>query len=239
MANYYNDYNEETVKYFKDIKDYDPLTKAEEKELFKKIKEGDLEARNKVLTANLKFVIDVAKKYKGFGVPFADLISEGNMGLIRAIDKFDTNFDVKFYCYAVWWIRQAMQSCIQNRQAITNIEIKDNENAKSYNDMSDDAFEDESDGYLSESDDYADGTDIFTDNYDSYVVEELMKKLDDRERYIVSEYFGFENKPKNLEYIGKKLNISKERVRQIKSQALRKLRCEVLMDETYATCIYS
>ena len=85
-----------------------PLSGAEEVHLARKIHEGDEEARNKLVEANLRFVVSVAKEYQNRGVPLADLISAGNMGLITAAERFDENRGYKFISYAVWWIRQAI-----------------------------------------------------------------------------------------------------------------------------------
>lgn len=98
--------SENLARFFKDIQDYKPLTKKEEKALIKKIqKENDQVALTKLINANIKFVVSVAKRYQGGGVPILDLISEGNAGLIEAAKRFNTKRDLKFLSYAVWWIR--------------------------------------------------------------------------------------------------------------------------------------
>lgn len=93
-------------RYFNEIKKYESLTKEEEKELIKRIqKTGDKAALDKLVKGNIKFVISVAKGYQGQGVPLMDLIAEGNTGLLAAVKRFDTERDLKFFSYAVWWIR--------------------------------------------------------------------------------------------------------------------------------------
>lgn len=107
------DYCKEIQTYFDDINKYKPLLKKKRDELVK-IKAGDRAAIEKLVTSNLKFVVSIAKKYKNYGVPFSDLIAEGNIGLVRAAYKFDYKRDIKFISYAVWWIRQAIQEYIKS-----------------------------------------------------------------------------------------------------------------------------
>lgn len=229
MNDYVNDFNQSTKQYFLELKDFKPYTKDEEKMLFMEIKKGNIEARNKLLTANLKFVFDVAKKYKGHGVPLLELISEGNMGLIKALEKFDTNYDVKFYCYGVWWIKQSIQDYIKHRQLNLTNEVSDEINdAKIIQN-----------GCYDEEDDVITKRDVIESNEDeenekllkverNKYIHEIMNILDDREKIIIKEYFGFNGKSKNLNEIAQMLNITMERVRQIKYNAIQKLRCESL-----------
>jgi len=94
--------------YLAEIANSKPLSAADEVELARRIKQGDEEARNRLVEANLRFVVSVAKEYQNRGVPLADLISAGNMGLITAAERFDEDKGFKFISYAVWWIRQAI-----------------------------------------------------------------------------------------------------------------------------------
>lgn len=104
-------YNDNLNRFFNEIRDYEALSKAEEKVLIKSIqKSNDLISLDKLVKANLKFVVSVAKKYQGGGVPILDLISEGNDGLIEAAYRFDTKKNWKFFSYAVWWIRKRIIS---------------------------------------------------------------------------------------------------------------------------------
>src|ERR687885_1870825 len=95
--------------FLRDISQRRLLTAAEEVELAKRIERGDQEAKNRMIEANLRLVVANAKRYRGLGLPFLDLIQEGILGLIRAVEKFDYRRGFKFSTYATWWIRQAMQ----------------------------------------------------------------------------------------------------------------------------------
>jgi RNA polymerase primary sigma factor len=94
--------------YLKEISKYDLLTPAEENALFKAILAGNLEAKNKLLNANLRLVVNLAKHYINRGISILELIQEGNKGLIIAVEKFNENIEFKFSIYATWWIRQAI-----------------------------------------------------------------------------------------------------------------------------------
>ena len=90
MANQYaNDFNRTVITYYNELTKYKPLTKSREKRLLRLCKKGNIKAQNEIIESNLKFVFDIARHYTGRGVPISDLISEGNMGLLKAIDKFD------------------------------------------------------------------------------------------------------------------------------------------------------
>ena len=107
--------SENLSRYFMDIKDSRPLDPEQEANLAVLIQKGDIEARNKLVTANLRFVISIAKQYQHIGLPLDDLINEGNIGLIRAAERFDPTHGFKFASFAVWWIRQAILSFIVER----------------------------------------------------------------------------------------------------------------------------
>lgn len=98
--------------YFDDIADSEPLSREREVELSARIKDGDMEARDELIQANLRFVIDVAKNYQNRGLAFPDLISAGNLGLMTAAERFDGTRGYKFISYAVWWIRQSILQTI-------------------------------------------------------------------------------------------------------------------------------
>ncbi len=109
--------------YFEDINRYPLLTREEEIELAKRAREGDEEARKKLILGNLKLVITIARSYITYGVPFLDLIEEGNLGLIKAVDRFNPDKGFRFSTYAAWWIRQSIVRAISNYSRTIRIPI--------------------------------------------------------------------------------------------------------------------
>lgn len=109
--------------YLKDISKYTLLKNGEEIELATKIKKGNKRAREKLISSNLRFVISVAKDYQGLGISLEDLINEGNMGLIKAAERFDETRGFKFITYAVWWIKQAIFQCIADKSKIVRFPV--------------------------------------------------------------------------------------------------------------------
>ncbi|HEY7461907.1 MAG TPA: sigma-70 family RNA polymerase sigma factor [Gemmatimonadota bacterium] len=110
-------------QYLKEISQYPLITREEEVELAKRIKKGDQAALEKLCRSNLRFVVSVAKKYQNQGVSLADLINEGNLGLIRAAHKFDETKGIKFISYAVWWIRQAILQALAEQSRIVRVPL--------------------------------------------------------------------------------------------------------------------
>jgi RNA polymerase primary sigma factor len=230
MNQYANDFTETVRVYYDDLKKYKPLTKTKERRLLKKCKKGNLKAKNEILEANLRFVFDIAKHYTGRGVPISELISDGNMGLLRAIDKFDESKNVKFISYAVWWIRQAMLESIKKKNAINFVEIEPNTDNDSYIDkrlIEDDEDDTSFNKELSNEND--EKSKEISENQRN-IITNIIGTLSDRERDIIENYYGLNsNKELTLSEIGKKYNLSSERVRQIKLVSLRKLRSKILL----------
>jgi len=109
--------------YLREIKDIPLLSRENEDEIARAAAQGDMAARNKLINSNLRFVINVAKKYQGQGLPLADLISEGNIGLISAVDRYDVSRGYHFISYAVWWVRQAILKAICDKSRMIRLPL--------------------------------------------------------------------------------------------------------------------
>lgn len=254
--------------YIQQMAQHPLLSPEEEKQLAIKAKEGDKEALKKLVEGNLRFVVNVAKNFMGWGVPLTDLIAAGNLGLIEAAKRFDPDREVKFISYAVWWIRQAIMQTIFQQTGAVRIPIKEslfiskvkevyeNLKEKKGREPSIEEIAKEVDANpkkvrqalqivrmpysldmpMGEEEDIT-LLDLLskkgTEDVEKEVVEEslhkelikLMKGLDIREREIIKHRFGLEGEePKTLNEVGEMLGISRERVRQLESRALKKLR---------------
>jgi RNA polymerase primary sigma factor len=233
MNTYVNDFTTTVKKYHKGLTKYKPLSRVRESELLKKAQKNDMFARQEILESNLRFVFNVANKYKGKGVPMEDLISEGNVGLVTAIDRFDEKKDVKFISYAVWWIKQSIQDC-----------IKKNSYKNEFEEYADDSLSSNDKIKSSDEELSKDITNLSfvveeeisskkeLDTNQKYIISKLLKKLDDKGQYVMKAYYGIDQNPMTLEDIGDELGLSKERIRQIREKSLKFLRTEImLMDD--------
>ena len=252
--------------YLDEIKNFKPLDSEVEIELAVLAKKGDLEAINKLITHNLRFVVAVAKKFQGQGIPFEDLINEGNLGLIKAVDRFDESRGFRFISYAVWWITQGIRQAIQKTGRVIrlpahiresmgklyrkSIELEQNiEREPSAEELAeitktspgwiddlkkvftepvslDESFGDSDTAlmHLLASKDPRPETTLMKNSLEKEILS-VLDTLDDREKFVIINYFGFQGKEqKNLQEIGNDLNITSERVRQIKDRALQRLR---------------
>ena len=184
-----------------------PLLSAEEElELARRIELGDEAARKQLAEANLRLVASIAKRYVGRGVPFQDLIQEGNLGLIQAVETFGGEKGYKCGAYATWWIRLAITRAIAEQdRAISQETPAGEENGQSG-------------GFLQ------DGWEADADP----LQEQLMERLDtltEREQKVLKLRFGLEDgRPRTLEEVAGELNVTRERIRQIEAVALRRLR---------------
>jgi len=106
-------------RYLKELRKYPPMTRRDEEQTLRRAKKGDKQAVERVLTANLRFVVSVALEYQGRGVSLSDLIAEGNVGLIEALKRFDETRGYKFISYAVWWIRQAILNALKRTSTVS------------------------------------------------------------------------------------------------------------------------
>ena len=231
------------------------LTKGQEEELFKKIKNGDIEAKNEVITKNLRLVISEAKKYVGSGMDFLDLIQEGNIGLITAIEKFDIAKGYRFSTYATWWIRQAITRSIQEKRRTIKISTHQENRIKLLKDYNNEYYRDngkyptkeEIATYLhwDKSDDSDDELVDFIEDKDEIDADKIIfskqileaienSNLTERERKVLYLRFGvIDNKTRTLEEVGKIYKLTRERIRQIESKACRKLRRNNEIKELY------
>lgn len=228
-----NDFSDSVQIYYKELIKYQPISKERERELLVRAKDGDIKSRNEIITANLRFVFDIAKKYRGRGVDIADLIEEGNKGIIKAIEKFDLSKDVKFFTYAVWWIRQHMLQIIEDTVNPNEVNFDDfftGEN-QSINNVSvcDDCEDDVPDTDIIKTNDDVDILEMNEDsNQKHFVVQKLLATLDEKERLVVMKYFGIENDDDghSFDEIGNELKLSTERIRQLKIKAINTMRAE-------------
>ena len=246
---------EEISHYLKDIRRIKVMTAEREKELAKKMKSDNtpLYERQRIeqelIQGNLRFVITVAKQYQNQGLPLPDLINEGNLGLLKAIRNFDWSKNLRFISYAVWWVRQSiLQSLNDHARTIrlpVNI-VQELHKAKRQIESNGGKLEDKFQNLPSIIDldmNINEDGDTLVDvlkNDDAEMPDEvfnskdmlksklmsLLDILDEREKIIIGDYFGLTGTCRTLEDIGDDFNLTKERVRQIKEKALRKLRNE-------------
>ncbi len=259
---------ESIEKYLEEIGNFSPLPPEKEIELATRIHQGDTEALDELVKANLRFVISVAKEYQGQGLPLQDLISEGNLGLIKAAQRFDETRGFKFISYAVWWIRQSILQALAEQSRVVRLplnrvgainkvgraleelekefgrepsmsEIADRMEMSAYDVADviktsarhlslDEPFkEDEGNSLLDvlESDRYDPPDGNLMRESLREEIEKVLSTLKPREAEIVKLYFGLDgDRPLTLEEIGEYFELTRERVRQIKEKALRRLR---------------
>ena len=254
-------------KYLQEIGHEELLSVEEEVELAGRIRKGDRKALEKLTKANLRFVVSVAKQYQNQGLSLPDLINEGNLGLIKAAEKFDETRGFKFISYAVWWIRQSILQAIAEQSRIVRLPLNQVGSVNKINralnkfeqeherrpsvdeiaettDLPEDKIADAMNAntrHVSVDAPFVDGEDnslldILTNNDAPMADNELVKQslqteisralqlLNERERNIIEAFFGINQPELTLEEIGNKYGLTRERVRQIKEKAIRRLR---------------
>ncbi len=247
------------------------MSREEELDYAKRAAAGDPKAKEMLIISNLRFVVSIAKKYHGNGIPLSDLISEGNLGLITAVDKFDYTKGFHFISYAVWWIRQSIMKAISEKSRMVRLpmnranelmsigrfveeyskkhgvqptedtisaelsigksEIRKLRDIAASQSSIEDLIKDESrenepsasDMYSIVSEEHPDNQVIYTSLREN--IDRLLSRLTDREKEIIENRFGLNGKePQSLNKIGKKMNLTKERIRQIEKTAIKQIR---------------
>lgn len=262
-------------KYLQEIGREELVTVEEEVELAGRIRQGDRAALEKLTKANLRFVVSVAKQYQNQGLSLPDLINEGNLGLIKAAEKFDETRGFKFISYAVWWIRQSILQALAEQSRIVRLPLnqvgslnkinkalqrfeQEHERRPSMEELADELdmpvekvvealkmsgrhvsvdapFQDGEDNSLIDvmiNEDSPNADRGLINESLATEIDRALMTLSAREAEILREFFGIGTPEKTLEEIGEKLNLTRERVRQIKEKAVKKLaqeqRCKVL-----------
>jgi len=260
--------NQSLDKYLQEIGKVELLTSEMEIELAVRLKKGDHAAMEQLTKANLRFVVSVAKQYQNQGLSLGDLINEGNLGLIKAVRRFDETRGFKFISYAVWWIRQSILQALAEQSRIVRLPLNRvgalNRIGKTYSNLKQEFEREPSPEEVAEalemdvdeissmmkisgkqvsvdapfsSGDENSLLDIIEDNQqpspDNDLISESLKSeiksllaiLPDREAEVIKLYFGLDGEySMTLEEIGERFNLTRERVRQIKEKAIRKLR---------------
>lgn len=254
-------------KYLQEITQERLLTAEEEIALARKIKEGDKDALQKLTRANLRFVVSVAKQYQHQGLSLPDLINEGNIGLIKAAEKFDDTRGFKFISYAVWWIRQSIMQALADQSRLVRLPLNQVGSVNKINKISN-KFEQEferkpsiaeiaeeinlsqervsdaikgNNRHVSMDAPLTDGNDngladLLQGNevpdIDTHLLLESLREelklalniLDERERFVIEAFYGINQPEMTLQEIGAKKGLTRERARQIREKAIRKLR---------------
>ena len=259
--------SESLEKYLSEIGRQELLSIDEEVELAQRIRKGDRKALDRLTKANLRFVVSVAKQYQNQGLSLPDLINEGNLGLIKAAEKFDETRGFKFISYAVWWIRQSILQAIAEQSRIVRLPLNQVSSVNKINQMLN-KFEQENERRPSV-DEISEQTDLPEEKVDEAMmvntrhvsvdapfvegeenslldvlinadapmadrelvivslrseIADVLKTLNERECRVVKAFYGIGEPELTLEEIGNKYGLTRERVRQIKEKAIRRLR---------------
>jgi RNA polymerase primary sigma factor len=263
--------------YLKEVRLIPLLTAEQEVELSKKIQKGDEQARKNMIRANLRLVINIAKKYMYLGIPLLDLVEEGNLGLMKAVDKFNHKKGFRFSTYAAWWIKQSITRSISEQGKMIRVPVYMNELIAKWKKTKEalsqkmkivpmddviakklkiskekmdqinfwqssatsslEASIGDEEGQVMDL--VEDQTSVAPDSEIEHIMDKervqgLLEIMSERERKILDMRFGLEDgKPKTLAEVARKLGVSRERIRQIEEEALRKLRKFVQQQEKW------
>ncbi len=264
--------------YLSEISKYKTLSREEEHELGIKARNGDADAMNRLIQANLKFVVKIAARYQNRGLSLSELISEGNIGLIKAIEKFDPDKDIKLISYAIWWIKQRIMLAVSEKSSLIRVPLGKSSTAhrikatqeryfsetgqtasteqiadrlniteksvdllreqmpetSSYDDvMITNDFQDFSTKDMMEDKDTLDPQQLYQQDRMHKRIHKAINKLEKREAEIIRTYFGLNDKQesKNFAQIAEVMGLSRERVRQIQKEALKKILVEINPEE--------
>jgi len=204
-----------TTDYLKSIGGYSVLSREEEAAFFERIKAGDLDAANEFVKHNLKLVVSVAKGYTGKGIELDDLIQEGNLGLYKAIDKFDPARGNKFSTYAVWWIKQGITNCFKKQESFISLDMPRGGESEDSDMTIGDSIEDVN---------AVDPEEAAIAAVRRTEVAQAMECLTDREQSVLKMRYGFGEDEKTLPEVGRALGLSCEGVRRIEASAFRKMK---------------
>jgi RNA polymerase primary sigma factor len=257
--------------YLREIGQVNLLTPKEEIELAARIKKGDAQAREQMIKANLRLVVKIARDYEDLGLPLLDLINEGNIGLMKGVERFDPEKGAKLSTYASWWIKQAIKRALANQSKTIRLPVhvvdKVAHIRRAEGRLRETLDREPTDEEVAEDlgltsrrvrryreasratvsldapvgdDDSASVSEVVADtgaeapferlvrDNDAALVQEVMAALDERETKILSMRFGLDGeKPKTLETVGESFGVTRERIRQIQDQALKKLRAKI------------
>ncbi|HNV61941.1 MAG TPA: RNA polymerase sigma factor RpoD/SigA [Candidatus Cloacimonas acidaminovorans] len=264
--------------YLNEISKFKTLSREEEHDLAIKAKNGDMDAMNKLIQANLKFVVKIASRYQNRGLSLSELISEGNIGLIKAIEKFDPDKDIKLISYAIWWIKQRIMLAVSEKSSLIRVPMGKSSAAHRVK-LTQDRYFTET-GKIATPDELSEKMNIAektieqlqnklpeTSSFDDIIttsdsqdftakdlledkdtldpqslyyqermqekIQNAISKLDAREADIIRNYFGLNesHESRNFAQIAEKLGLSRERVRQIQKEALKKIMREIKPEE--------